>query len=115
MSRYVDSKGNVIKATDKAYKVLYKHRGFRPYTEEPPIQPSDKTTKDIEDIDNLVAEEPIKEPTEEDMEATKEVSEIKPIDSYVKADIIKILNEKGIKHNPGARKDVLYNLLVAGE
>lgn len=50
----------------------------------------------------------------EDAKVSDDV-DIKPIDDYVKAEISALLNEKGIKHNASDRKDVLYNMLVAGE
>lgn len=115
MNKYVDGNGKVIKASEKAFDILYKHRGFRPYVDEPLIQPSDKPTDEIIDVDDLIDDEEVKEPTGEDLEATEVVSEIKPIEDYTKATLSSELKARGIKHNPGDRKDILYSLLVAGE
>ncbi len=37
------------------------------------------------------------------------------IDSFTKAEILEILNDNGIEHNPRDKKEVLYDLMVEGD
>lgn len=85
-------KGNkTINATEKAYKVVYKDLGYKIYKDE--------------EID--LAEQP----TSEEEEVTNAIG----IDSITKPEIIGILTEKGIEHNPRDKKEVLYDLLRKGD
>lgn len=45
----------------------------------------------------------------------EEVLEIKPYDGITKAEIIEILRQKGIEHNPRDKKDILYSLMIGGD
>lgn len=47
MPKY-EYKGRVINATEKAYEILYKGRGFKPYEEKPPV---DFSTLDATELD----------------------------------------------------------------
>lgn len=51
------------------------------------------------------------QPTIEDNEDTNIID----IDGITKPEIIEILTQKGIEHNPRDRKEVLYELLIKGE
>lgn len=85
-------KGNkIINATEKAYNVVYKSLGFKIYKDE--------------EID--LAEQP----TNEEDEGTNVIG----IDNITKSEIIEILTEKGIEHNPRDKKEILYNLMVQGD
>jgi len=88
MKSYIDNKGKIIKATETAFNLLYKNRGFRPLENEPLNQP---------------------------VEENKEPIDVLGIEDYTKAQIVEILSQRGIKHNTKDRKDILYDLLVAGE
>lgn len=88
MKSYIDNKGKTIKATEKAFNLLYKNRGFKPLENEP--------------LNQLV-------------EDNKESIDVLGIEDYTKAQIVEILSQRGIEHNPRDRKDILYDLLVAGE
>lgn len=88
MKSYIDSEGKIINATEKAFNLLYKNRGFKPLENEPLNQP---------------------------VEDSKEPIDILGIEDYTKAQIAEILSLRGIEHNPRDRKDILYDLLVAGE
>jgi len=88
MKSYIDNKGKTIKATEKAFNLLYKNRGFKPLENEPLNQP---------------------------VEDNKESIDVLGIEDYTKAQIVEILSQRGIEHNPRDRKDILYGLLVAGE
>lgn len=44
----------------------------------------------------------------------EEVLDIKPYD-ITKAEIIEILKQKGIEHNPRDKKDILYSLMIGGD
>ena len=88
MKEYTDGE-KIIRATDKAYETIYKHRGFHPYIE---------TLADpTEDIDPEI---PFVEPP--------------TIDDLTKDEIIDLLKEADIPHNPRDRKGDLYNLLKEG-
>jgi hypothetical protein len=78
-------KGNkIINATEKAYRVIYRDLGYKPYENQAHISPTSKDKEiDINDI--------------------------------TKAEIIEILTDKGIKHNPGDKKEILYNLMIEGD
>ena len=85
-------KGNkIINATEKAYEVVFKHLGYKVY--------SDK------EIDLT------EQPTNEDKEGINTIG----IDNITKAEIIEILTQKGIDHNPRDKKEVLYNLMAQGD
>lgn len=85
-------KGNkIINATEKAYEVVFKHLGYKVY--------SDK------EIDLT------EQPTNEDKEGINTIG----IDNITKAEIIEILTQKGIDHNPRDKKEILYNLMVQGD
>lgn len=88
MEIYIDNKGKTIKATEKAFNLLYKNRGFKSLENEPFNQP---------------------------VEDNKESIDVLGIEDYTKAQIVEILSQRGIEHNPRDRKDILYDLLVAGE
>ena len=88
MKTYIDSKGKTIKATEKAFNLLYKNRGYRPLENKPLNQP---------------------------VEDNKEPIDVLGIEDYTKAQIVEILSQKGISHNPKDRKDTLYSLLMAGD
>lgn len=51
------------------------------------------------------------QPTNEDKEDTNTTG----IDDIKKDEIIEILTQKGIEHNPRDRKEVLYELMIKGE
>lgn len=82
-------KGNkIINATEKAYKVIYKDLGYKPYDKEflnEPVADEDKGTN------------------------------IKPYDDITRAEIIEELDRRGIEYNPRDKKQVLYDLLVKGD
>ena len=73
----------ILEVTEKAYNVVYKDLGYKPYVEEIEEGNGDEGFKDI--------------------------------NSYKKEEIIKILEEKEIEHNPNDKKEVLYNLMIEGE
>jgi len=82
-------KGNkVINATEKAYKVIYKNLGYKPY--------------DKEFLNESVADE-------------DKGTNIKPYDDITRAEIIEELDRKGIEYNPRDKKQVLYDLLIKGD
>ena len=82
-------KGNkIINATEKAYKVIYKNLGYKPYDKEflnEPVADEDKGTN------------------------------IKLYDDITRAEIIEELDRKGIEYNPRDKKQVLYDLLIKGD
>ena len=82
-------KGNkIINATEKAYKVIYKNLGYKPYDKEflnEPVTDEDKGTN------------------------------TKSYDDITKAEIIEELDRKGIEYNPRDKKQVLYDLLIKGD
>ncbi len=85
-------KGNkIINATEKAYEVVFKHLGYKIYNNEK----NDLT----------------EQPTNEDEEGINTIG----IDNITKAEIIEILTQKGIDHNPRDKKEILYNLMVQGD
>ena len=85
-------KGNrIINATEKAYEVVFKHLGYKIYNNEK----NDLT----------------EQPTNEDKEGINTIG----IDNITKAEIIEILTQKGIDHNPRDKKEVLYNLMAQGD
>lgn len=47
MPKY-EYKGRVINATEKAYEILYKGRGFKPYEEKPPVDFSTLDATELE-------------------------------------------------------------------
>jgi hypothetical protein len=82
-------KGNeIINATEKAYRVVYRDLGYKPYENQAHISPTseDKDEDDVIDMSNIT-----------------------------KAEIIEILTEKGIEHNPRDKKEILYNLMIEGD
>lgn len=81
----------IINATEKTYRVIFKDLGYKIY----------------EDEENGH----VKQPVSEDREGINTIG----IDDITKDKIIEILNEKGIKHNPKDRKEVLYKLMVDGD
>ena len=82
-------KGNkIINATEKAYKVIYKNLGYKPYDKgflNESVTDKDKGTN------------------------------TKPYDDITKAEIIEELDRKGIEYNPRDKKQVLYDLLIKGD
>lgn len=88
MNEYINKENKVIRATEKAFNLLYKNRGYRPLENKPLNQP---------------------------VEDNKEPIDVLGIEDYTKAQIVEILSQKGISHNPKDRKDTLYSLLMAGE
>ena len=82
-------KGNkIINATEKAYKVIYKNLGYKPYDKEflnEPVADEDKGTN------------------------------IKLYDDITRAEIIEELDRRGIEYNPRDKKQVLYDLLIKGD
>ena len=56
-----------------------------------------------------------KKATEQPTIKEEEVLDIKPYDNITKPEIIEILTEKGIEHNPRDKKEVLYNLMIEGD
>ena len=82
-------KGNkVINATEKAYRVIYRDLGYKPYEEQAHISPTSEE---------------------------KRKDDVLEINDYTKAEIIEILTEKGIEHNPRDKKEILYNLRIEGD
>lgn len=85
-------KGNkIINATEKAYEVVFKHLGYKIYNNEKNDLTEQPTTEDEEGINTI------------------------GIDNITKAEIIEILTQKGIDHNPRDKKEILYNLMVKGD
>ena len=82
-------KGNkVINATEKAYRVIYKDLGYRPYENQAHILPTSEE---------------------------KRKDDVLEINDYTKAEIIEILKKKGIEHNPRDKKEILYSLMIEGD
>lgn len=81
----------IINATEKAYRVIFKDLGYKIYEDE--------------------ESDHVKQPVSEDKEGTNAIG----IDDITKAEIIEILNEKGIEHNPRDKKEILYDLMIEGE
>ena len=82
-------KGNkVINATEKAYRVIYKDLGYRPYENQAHILPTSEE---------------------------KRKDDVLEINDYTKAEIIEELDRKGIEYNPRDKKQVLYDLLIKGD
>ena len=52
-----------------------------------------------------------KQPTIEEIKDDNTID----IDDITKPEIIEILTEKGIEHNPRDKKEVLYNLMIEGD
>ncbi len=53
----------------------------------------------------------IEQPTIKDNEGANIID----IDDITKPEIIEILTQKGIEHNPRDRKEILYELMIKGE
>ncbi|MCF6464197.1 hypothetical protein [Clostridium sp. Cult1] len=53
--------------------------------------------------------------TEQPTNGEKEDANTIGIDDITKAEIIEILTQKGIEHNPRDKKEVLYELMIKGE
>lgn len=82
-------KGNkIINATEKAYKVIYKNLGYKIY--------ENKANR-------------------EDLSEDKAEADVIDISDITKAEIVEILTEKGIEHNPRDKKEVLYRLMIKGD
>ena len=77
----------IIKASEKAFRIIYKARGYKPYN---PAE-NEPTKKDKVSVDT------------------------KGHEDMTKAEIAEILTEKGIDFNPRDRKDKLLELLMAGD
>jgi len=67
--------------------------------------------KKIEEIEKQNENDLTEQPTNEDNEGANTIG----IDDIKKDKIIEILTEKGIKHNPKDKKEILYNLMVKGD
>ena len=81
----------ILDVTEKAYKVVYKDLGYKPWEE---------VEVEVDEVDS-----------EED-----EIDEgIESLDEITRDEIIEKLVEKGIEHNPRDKKEVLYNLMIEGE
>ena len=81
----------ILNVTEKAYRVVYKGLGYKVY-------------KDGES-------DLLNEPTANENNDSSTID----IDDITKAEIVEILTEKGIDHNPRDKKEVLYNLMVRGD
>lgn len=91
--------GKVIEATEKAYNLIYKHRGFKIYN--PDTHLLAYLEREIDKTDEV--------------DAIEEIEEIKPYGDITKAEIIEELAIKGIEYNPRDKKQVLYDLLIKGD
>lgn len=91
--------GKVIEATEKAYNLIYKHRGFKIYN--PDTHLLAYLEREIDKTDEV--------------DAIEEIEEIKPYKEITKGEIIEILTEKGIEHNPRDKKEILYSLMIKGD
>jgi len=65
----------------------------------------------IEETEKQDENDLTEQPTSEDDESTNIIG----IDDITKPEIIEILREKGIEHNPKDKKEVLYELMIKGE
>lgn len=82
-------KGNkVINATEKAYRVIYRDLGYKPYENQAHTLPTSEE---------------------------KRKDDVLGINDYTKAEIIEILTEKGIEHSPRDKKEILYSLMIKGD
>lgn len=79
--KYINNDGKIVTSTEKAYNIIYKRKGFKPY--------EDKKVEEKED----------KQPT------------TIGINDMTKADIIDELEHSGIEHDPKALKKELFDLL----
>lgn len=75
------------------------------------------TDKNIVDIEQLEEIEEVEEDGISKQPLSKDNKDINTIayDDLKKPDIVDILAEKGIDHNPRDKKDVLYKLMIEGE
>lgn len=90
----------MLEVTEKAFKVVYKDLGYKPYN--PDTHLLSYLEKEIDKVD-------------EDKEIEEEVENIKSFDEITKDEIIERLKEKEIDHNPRDKKEILYNLLIEGD
>lgn len=65
----------------------------------------------VEEIEKQDENDLTEQPTNEEGEGTNIIG----IDNITKAEIIEILTQKGIDHNPRDRKEILYELMIKGE
>lgn len=65
----------------------------------------------VEEIEKQDENDLTEQPTTEDNEDTNIID----IDNITKPEIIEMLTQKGIEHNPRDKKEVLYELMIKGE
>ena len=65
----------------------------------------------IEEIEKQDENDLTEQPTTEDNEGANIID----IDDITKPEIIEILTQKGIEHNPRDKKEILYDLMIEGE
>ena len=94
--------GKTINATEKTFNIIYKSRGFREFTGK---------SEDKEIIEEVKESEG----TEQSISEVKADTNVLGYDDMTKADITKLLGDKGMEHNPRDTKQKLYDLLLGGD
>lgn len=97
--------GKVIQSTRKAYEVIYKGQGYVIHT--PNVDDGeDELIEEVEDDGDGLIEE-VEDDGDELIEEVEELN----YDDVTRADIMKMLDGKGIDYDPKDVKQVLFDLL----